>query len=171
MTEVEIATDEALSTDLRTGLDAAAAVCAALIERVLTEEDAANTGLTVLLTTEDRLQELNRDHRGRDEPTDVLSFPAERGDDDGPSAPAELDEDAGYLGDIAVSVALARQQAAEAGLDFVLELQHLVLHGVLHLLGYDHETAKETSQMENREEALLGSAIHAASDGVAHSDG
>ena len=171
MTEVEITTDEALALDLRAGLDAAAAACANLIERVLAEEGSADAGLTVLLTTEDRLQALNRDHRGRDEPTDVLSFPAELWDEDGPSGPADLNEDAGYLGDIAVSVALARRQADEAGLDFELELQHLVLHGVLHLLGYDHETAEETAQMERCEEELLGSAIHAATDGVSHSDG
>ncbi len=122
----------------------------------------AGAAVTVLLATDDRLRELNRDHRGLDEPTDVLSFPAEEGD----AFPAPPGEPR-YLGDIAVSLAAIARQARAAGLDPALELAHVVVHGLLHLLGHDHETPEDDAAMRAREEALLGAAIHA---GRTHDD-
>lgn len=122
----------------------------------------AGAAVTVLLATDERLRALNRDHRGLDEPTDVLSFPAEEGDAF-PTPPGEPR----YLGDIAVSLAAIERQARTAGLDPALELAHVVVHGLLHLLGHDHETPEDDAAMRAREEALLGPAIHA---GRAHDD-
>ncbi len=81
-----------------------------------------------LVTTDDHLKNLNRDFRGKDHPTDVLSFPS-------PSLE-------GVLGDIAISVQRATEQAREYGHDTPTEIRILLLHGLLHLLGYDHETDK-----------------------------
>jgi probable rRNA maturation factor len=79
-----------------------------------------------LLTGDDELQRLNREFRALDEPTDVLSFPTES-----PS---------GELGDIAISIDRAREQADVYGHELSAEVRILLLHGVLHLLGHDHET-------------------------------
>lgn len=101
--------------------------------------------LTVLLTGDERLRELNRMHRGYDEPTDVLSFPA------GESFP----ETESYLGDIAISVPTARRQAALGGHALGGELVLLLVHGILHLLGYDHaEPAGRDSMWEAQRRIL-----------------
>jgi probable rRNA maturation factor len=94
--------------------------------------------ISIVLTDDAQLRELNRDYLGIDAPTDVLSFPA-----------SESDPDTGarYLGDILISVPRAAKQAKAAGHDLQGELQLLVVHGVLHLLGHDHAKAKEKSRM------------------------
>jgi probable rRNA maturation factor len=74
---------------------------------------------------------LNRTFRGYDRPTDVLSFPAHAGD---------FPDEADYLGDIVISIETARRQARRRGSTLPRELRVLALHGLLHLLGYDHET-------------------------------
>ena len=91
------------------------------------QEDRTRNSLTILLTDDARLQSLNLDFRGKDKPTNVLSFPAE-----GP-----------YLGDIAVAFGVTAREAKAAGKPFAAHATHLVVHGVLHLLGYDHERARE----------------------------
>jgi probable rRNA maturation factor len=94
--------------------------------------------MTIVLTDDEQLQELNRDYLGIDAPTDVLSFPA-----------AEADPETGvpYLGDILISIPRARQQAESAGHSVEAEVQLLVVHGTLHLLGHDHAEAKEKARM------------------------
>jgi len=88
---------------------------------------APSGGFSVVLVSDRAIRKYNRAYRGKDDPTDVLSFPG----------------DAGYLGDILISVETADRQAGEtAGLTPRMNLNRLVLHGVLHLLGYDHETDK-----------------------------
>ena len=82
------------------------------------------------------MRRVNRQFRGNDKPTDVLSFPGEEG----------------HLGDILISVPTARRQAAEAGHGPDRELRVLLLHGVLHCLGYDHET--DQGEMERLERRL-----------------
>jgi probable rRNA maturation factor len=94
--------------------------------RSLRDEVAAGRPFCGLLTTDAELQRLHREFLGKDYPTDVLSFPAGSG--------------AGPLGDIAISWQRASAQAAAHGHDVFTELRVLLLHGVLHLLGYDHET-------------------------------
>jgi probable rRNA maturation factor len=96
--------------------------------------------VAVRLTGDRELRRLNRGFLGSDEPTDVLAFPA------GP-APAGGQETAGHLGDIALSVPTARRQAEEFGHPLETEVALLCVHGFLHLLGWDHATARETAEM------------------------
>jgi probable rRNA maturation factor len=98
--------------------------------------------LTVLLTTDARLRALNEKFRGKPKATNVLSFP---------SATPE----AGYLGDIALAFGVAERESALAKKSLTDHAAHLVAHGVLHLLGYDHETAREARIMESLEVAIL----------------
>ena len=102
--------------------------------------------LTIVLTNDARLQELNRDYLGIDAPTDVLSFPA-----------SELDPETGarYIGDILISVARAESQATTAGHPLESEVQLLVVHGVLHLLGHDHAEAMEKARMWKAQAEVL----------------
>jgi probable rRNA maturation factor len=97
-----------------------------------------------LVTGDSELRRLNREYRGKDAPTDVLSFPASPGK-------------SGRLGDIAISAARARAQAREFGHTTEQEIQILMLHGVLHLLGLDHETDDgRMARAERRWRASLG---------------
>jgi probable rRNA maturation factor len=95
--------------------------------------------VSVLLTTDLRIRRLNRQFRGKNQATDVLSFPAAPG-------PEKL------AGDLAVSVTTARKQAAEHAHPLSLEIKVLILHGLLHLSGYDHET--DNGEMARRERSL-----------------
>ena len=92
------------------------------------------------------LRRLNREYMGYDQPTDVLSFP---------SADVDPDSRARYFGDIAISLPRARAQADEAGHPLRAELQLLVVHGILHLLGYDHTTPTQKRRMWKVQEAIL----------------
>ena len=94
--------------------------------------------VTIVLSDDKQLHKLNREYLGFDAPTDVLSFPA-----------SESDPETGvrYLGDIIISVERARSQAEAAGHPLQAELQLLVVHGILHLLGYDHAEADEKNRM------------------------
>ena len=106
----------------------------------------ADGDLTVVLTDDARLQTLNRDYLGIDAPTDVLSFPA-----------SETDPETGarYLGDILISIPRADAQAKAAGHPLEAEVQLLVAHGVLHLLGYDHAKAEEKTKMWKAQAEVL----------------
>jgi probable rRNA maturation factor len=100
--------------------------------------------VTVLLTTDAALRDLNRRFRGKDMPTDVLSFPANPLQS---AKPAER-----VAGDLAISVETARRQGTEYGHSLSTELKILILHGVLHLAGYDHDS--DVGQMHRRERDL-----------------
>lgn len=101
--------------------------------------------VTVLLTTNTEMRALNRRFRKKNKPTDVLSFPA-----------SDADSGAGS-GDIAISTEIARQQASRLGHTVEQELKILLLHGLLHLAGYDHERDRgEMFQKERRFRAKLG---------------
>jgi probable rRNA maturation factor len=91
----------------------------------------------ILLTGDAEIRRLNRDFRGQDQPTDVLSFPL--------AEPAQG-------GDIAISKTTARRQARRAGHDLSTEIKILILHGMLHLAGYDHE--RDGGRMSRREQLL-----------------
>ena len=108
--------------------------------RAALEHEAAPApgALTILLADDGALQGLNRDHLGHNQPTDVLSFPS-----------GETDPETGarYFGDIAISLPRARAQAEAGGHPVTAEVQLLVVHGVLHLLGHDHAKAKEKARM------------------------
>lgn len=107
------------------------------------EED---VDLTVLLADDAAIQVLNRDYRGYDKPTDVLSFEAH-----------ERDPETGmlYLGDIIVSLERAASQAERGGHPLLAETQLLVVHGVLHLLGHDHAQAEEKAKMWRHQAEIL----------------
>ena len=94
----------------------------------------ARGDVCVALISDRRMRALNRQFRGKDQVTDVLSFPAKDGS--APSAPSA----AGFLGDIVIAEGVAKHQAKEHGHSLKIEVQTLALHGLLHLLGYDHET-------------------------------
>ena len=130
----------------------------AFVEQALAADGVEDAAVSLLLAGDEMLFRLNREHRGLDVPTDVLAFPAYDGD----VFPVGEDEEVPYLGDIAVSVGSVRRQAADAGLTFEEELRHVVLHALLHLIGYDHEEPSDAIVMGEREEALLGPGIHAA---------
>lgn len=110
------------------------------------ESEPLDSELTIVLTDDARLHELNRDHLGINAPTDVLAFPA-----------SETDPETGalYLGDILISVARAQAQAEAEGHPLESELQLLVVHGVLHLLGHDHAQAEEKAQMWKAQAEIL----------------
>ena len=128
------------------------------VELALAADGVEDAAVSLLLAGDEMLFRLNREHRGLDMPTDVLAFPADAGD----VFPIGDDQELPYLGDIAVSVGSVRRQAADAGLTFDEELRHVVLHALLHLVGYDHEEPSDAIVMGEREEALLGPGIHAA---------
>ena len=102
--------------------------------------------LTIVLTDDAQLHELNLEYLGVDAPTDVLSFPA-----------SESDPETGipYLGDILISIPRAAQQAQAAGHSVEAEVQLLVVHGTLHLLGHDHAEAEEKTRMWNAQAEVM----------------
>lgn len=113
--------------------------------------------ISVMVTDDATLHELNRDYRHVDAPTDVLSFPNE--DDTTNESPAQFvtpPDVPRYLGDIAISYQRVVAQAAEYGHSEARELAYLTAHGVLHLLGYDHERGEaDAATMRAREEAAM----------------
>ncbi|HYH84062.1 MAG TPA: rRNA maturation RNase YbeY [Pyrinomonadaceae bacterium] len=103
----------------------------AFTERALKVVPAKGAGVTVAFVSDRAMRELNRRWRGKRGTTDVLSFPSEQG---------EFEKLEGLsLGDVVISVEQAARQAAENGLELDEEISQLILHGVLHLCGYDHE--------------------------------
>jgi len=102
------------------------------------ESAPADSDMTIVLTDDSQLHELNREYLDVDAPTDVLSFPAD-----------EEDPETGipYLGDILISIPRAMQQAQAAGHPVEVEVQLLVVHGTLHLLGHDHAEVEEKARM------------------------
>jgi probable rRNA maturation factor len=113
-----------------------------------------NRSFDILITGDAELRRLNRDFRGKDYPTDVLSFPAIVGQASACQRPLA---GASFLGDIAISLARARAQAREFGHAIEQEIQILMLHGVLHLMGHDHETdSGAMARAEKRWRSKLG---------------
>jgi len=104
--------------------------------------------VTVRIVTPAESAALNRRYRGRPKPTNVLSFPV---DDDYP----EIDDEPRPLGDIVVCAEVVARECAEQGKSNEAHWAHMVVHGTLHLLGFDHETDAEAEVMEGRERVLL----------------
>lgn len=103
--------------------------------------------LSLVLCDDAFIHPLNRDYRGKDRPTDVLSFPQREGDH------ADIDDP--LLGDVVISVETAARQAIEHGHSLDRELAVLLVHGILHLLGYDHIDDDEAEVMETEERRVL----------------
>ncbi len=97
-----------------------------------------NVELSITLTDNETIQALNKEWRGKDKPTDVLSFPIN-------------EKPPGYkyhlLGDVVISLPFAKKQAEEIGLTYKEEILRLLIHGILHLLGYDHERSEEEAKI------------------------
>lgn len=110
--------------------------------------------VSLVLTSDQEIQELNRTYRGIDRPTDVLSFPQEEGEGEWIAPPTGVRN----LGDIVISYRRAEEQAEEYQHSLQRELGYLIAHGTLHLLGYDHETEPERQEMRQREERALTAA-------------
>lgn len=107
--------------------------------------------VSMVLTDDEYIQQLNCRYRGKDMPTDVLSFALNEGDE-----PEILDgSPENLLGDIVISLETAAVQAEEYGHSLERELAYLTVHGMLHLLGYDHETTQDWQEMRNEEEQVL----------------
>ena len=124
--------------------------------RAETRLGAGPSELTLVITDDDGIQSLNRDFLGKDAPTDVLAFAAL--EDSGPFVAAP--EAGGYLGDVIVSYPRAVAQAQEHGHSPEQELNLLIVHGILHLLGYDHADDKSKAAMWARQDAILAALPH-----------
>jgi probable rRNA maturation factor len=112
------------------------------LDRIGREE----TALTITFIRDRAMRKLNRDYRGIDKPTDVLSFAYHESSD---LSEPEIESD--HLGDVIISVETAAAYARELGLTFGGEIDHLVIHGTLHLAGYDHETDNgEMNRLERK---------------------
>lgn len=138
MGEVDVTLDEGQHFDTSRILGMAEVAMAHL--------DVAEGELSVLLTDDATIHPLNRDWRGKDRPTDVLSFSQIEGEAV-PGAPL-------VLGDVIISLETASRQAAERGHSLDREVQILLVHGIVHLLGYDHEEDDEAEEMEAIERAI-----------------
>lgn len=113
----------------------------ALAKQLLASEGLSpRTQVALLLCDDAHIQDLNRRYRGKDSPTDVLSFPQ---------------NDPNLLGDVVISLETASKQAEEFGHSLQNEVERLLVHGILHLLGYDHETPEEEKLMKAKEDAAL----------------
>jgi len=114
----------------------------------LTVPESDGKAFSIAFVSDRRMKELNKFFRGSDSTTDVLSFPHEPDEYEQTASP-EITGGAGFLGDIVISVEQAASQAAENGLTLEGEIKQLILHGLLHLCGYDHET--DDGEMNARE--------------------
>jgi probable rRNA maturation factor len=106
----------------------------------LKQQKKPKANLTLLLADDTRLKELNRTFRGKNKPTNVLSFPS---------------GERGYLGDVALAYGVTAREAKSGKKTLADHASHLVVHGVLHLLGYDHETDRDAKAMEPLEAKIL----------------
>ena len=142
-----------------TGLDARA--FAGVVERLLAAIGERGSSVSLTFVRDPEMRELNREHRGKDAPTDVLSFPLfapDAFDRSGETQPTprqgDVSEPERMLGDIVVSVDTARRQADEYDATLAREVQRLLIHAVLHLAGHDHLEAGERAVMEAEERRL-----------------
>jgi len=108
--------------------------------RVLQFEKQTNKELDVLLTTDLQMQKLHHKYLSQDRPTDIMAF---------------SQDDKKFLGDIVISVETAMRQAQEEGHDLLTELQYLLIHGILHLLGHDDRSPSKRKIMRQKERQLL----------------
>jgi probable rRNA maturation factor len=128
---------------------ASTAVLRLRAEKMLGHLGLAAVELSVALVDDESIRALNRDYRHKDKPTDVLAFPLQ---DPVPARPV------GLLGDVILSVETARRQAARHRRPLVAELTMLLAHGLLHLLGYDHQTDAQEREMTARTRELTAAA-------------
>jgi probable rRNA maturation factor len=121
----------------------------ALVRAMASSRFASNIELGVTLADDVEQQRLNREHRGQDAPTNVLAFPAWEPGRPVPSGAPVL------LGDVVLAFETVAREAAEQAKPFADHFRHMIVHGVLHLLGYDHQTRAEAAIMELLETSIL----------------
>ncbi|HKN30017.1 MAG TPA: rRNA maturation RNase YbeY [Roseiarcus sp.] len=146
---MKLSLDISTSSALWRGLPRARALARETIAACVAESGfAARAGsqVSLCLTDDEEVQTLNARWRGIDQPTNVLSFPA---------APAERASDAPMLGDIALAYETLAREAEESGAALADHYRHLVAHGFLHLIGYDHQTDEEAERMQELETRIL----------------
>lgn len=143
--KIVIQVDEAFATEVDS-VDLARVVAATLLA-----ENQPDGEVTVVVTSDEAVAELNQQYRDVAEPTDVLSFPAQDPTPGFVTAP----EMAAYLGDIMIALPFTQRQATALGRSLRDELRLLVVHGTLHLLGYDHADPEEEAAMWARQDAIL----------------
>jgi probable rRNA maturation factor len=125
----------------------------AIAERMLRALDLTDAELSVLLTDDRTIRELNRAHRGKDKPTDVLAFPLDLEDGDAPDQ-----AEGALLGDVVISLDTAARQARSRNRELLAEVRFLLAHGMLHLVGYDHATRAEKQNMDRLTRRLVRAA-------------
>lgn len=125
---------------------------AATALRHLDQDDAE---VTLVISNDQLLRQLNRSYRGIDSPTDVLSFSAREESESASVTFVSAPEAAMYLGDVVISLPAAQRQAKESGHGLEHELCLLVVHGVLHLLGFDHANPDDEAVMEDLQRNIL----------------
>ncbi|MBX3598967.1 MAG: rRNA maturation RNase YbeY [Rhizobiaceae bacterium] len=132
-------------------LDKLEAICRRAVDAALEETGrvlpAMDSELSILFTDDSHIQQLNAQWRGKDKATNVLSFPAFAATRSGPIPP--------LLGDIVIALETVQREAKDEAKPFENHLTHLVVHGFLHLTGFDHETEKDAEEMETIERRAL----------------
>jgi probable rRNA maturation factor len=128
-----------------------------IVEATLNAENAPpSVEISLVITGQERIQELNREYRGADRPTDVLSFAlSEKKAGEEPEAFIEPPDGLIHLGEVIISYPQAEIQAREQGHSVNREMAVLTVHGVLHILGYDHEVPEDETAMRAREKQVL----------------
>jgi probable rRNA maturation factor len=151
LTEVLVVADGwRAEPDAEAVIHRAIAVAAETVHAGLNETRIAEAELAVMLTDDAGIRTLNRNWRGIDKPTNVLSFPALQ-----PTGSGGPDEAPRMLGDIAIAYETMRREADDEQKPFDHHLSHLAIHGFLHLMGYDHETDDDAEAMESLEQEIL----------------
>ncbi|MCD2435887.1 rRNA maturation RNase YbeY [Acidaminococcus sp. NSJ-142] len=138
----EIQVPEELEATLKKAMD--------IIARL--EKLTDNTEVDITIVDNDEIHQLNRDYRGIDRPTDVLSFALDEGDEEPEVEDGEAEH---LLGDVIISAPRAVEQGEEFGHGLNREMTYLAVHGMLHLLGYDHMEEADKQVMRAREEQVL----------------
>jgi probable rRNA maturation factor len=141
--EILITIDEAFSTAV------AESRLAEIARAVLSAEGVADCELGIVITDDETIRRLNREYAGEDHATDVLSFSLREGEE------FVSADDTLRLGEVIISLPTAKRQALDAARPVDDELAHLLVHGILHILGYDHAEEAEKSAMREREERIL----------------
>jgi probable rRNA maturation factor len=145
--ETNILIEEGLAVDLDTGW------LQSILEKVLVAENApSNSEISLVITGQERIRELNREYRAKDKPTDVLSFSmAEQKIEEEPTGFIVPPDGLIHLGEVIISFPQAVIQASERRHSIKKEIAALTIHGVLHILGYDHEKPEMEPAMRARE--------------------
>ena len=129
-------------------IEEAIRAAAAALARHRRLESARGSEASIVLGSDALVRRLNRTYRGKDAPTNVLSVPSQK-------LPGAASDDGAYLGDVVLAAETVRQEAVEFGIEPGHHLQHLVVHGLLHLLGHDHQADAAAEEMERLEVEIL----------------